>query len=378
MGDMGRPARSRPVTDENGMLLTVFLFILGLALLIGGAEALVRGASRLATAIGVSPLVIGLTVVGYGTSAPEVAVSVQSSLAGAPDLAVGNIVGSNIVNILVILGVSAVILPVVVSQQLVRLDVPLMIVISIGAFLLALDGTVSRLEGLVLLAGGMTYTVWSIRVSRRETAEVRAEYEQEFGAARLPVRSVGRGAINVAFILGGLVMLAVGSRWLVNGASEFARLLGISELVIGLTIVAVGTSLPEVATSILAGLRGERDIAVGNVVGSNLFNLLIALGLTATVSSSGVPVSQTALFIDMPIMIAVAAACLPIAFTGYLIARWEGGLFLAYYVAYTVYLILRAREHDALPMFNVVMLMFVIPLTAITLLVLTLRAYRAG
>lgn len=356
-------------------VVTLLLFAIGLVLLVLGAELLVRGASRLAAAVGVSPLVIGLTVVAYGTSTPEMAVSVQSSWVGQADLALGNVVGSNIFNVLFILGVSALIVPLVVAQQLVRWDVPLMIGVSVLLWLLALDGHLGRADGGLLFAGVVAYTVFAIRQSRRETAEIRAEYAQEFGEAR------ARGArlpVQIALVGIGLVLLVLGSHWLVNGAVEIARFAGLSELVIGLTIVAAGTSLPEVATSVLASIRGERDIAVGNVVGSNLFNILAVLGLSGLVAPNGVAVADAALAFDIPVMTAVAVACLPIFFTGYLIARWEGLLFLAYYVAYAAYLVLNAREHEVLPKFNTVMLWFVLPLTVLTLLVLAVRAWRAG
>ncbi len=358
-------------------IVTIVLFVLGLALLIVGAEGLVRGASRMALGLGISPLVVGLTVVAFGTSAPELAVSIQSALSGpnGADVALGNVVGSNIANVLLILGISAAITPLVVQQQLIRLDVPLMIGISVVVFVMALDGTISRIDGLILFAGIIAYTVFAIRQSRQESAEVQEEYRAEFNANR--PQSIGDWLKNVAFLIGGLALLVVGSRWMVDGAVSFARVFGVSELVIGLTIVAVGTSLPEIATSIVAALRGERDIAVGNVVGSNIFNLLSVLGLSSVVAPAGISVAPAALNFDMPVMIAVAVACLPIFFTGRLIARWEGWLFLGYYIAYTLYLILAASQHDILPAFSAVMGLFVLPLTAVTLVFLAWRALRA-
>lgn len=357
-------------------LVTIALFALGLALLIVGAEGLVRGASRMALGLGISPLVVGLTVVAFGTSAPELAVSVQSALAGpnGADVALGNVVGSNIANVLLILGISAAITPLVVQQQLIRLDVPLMIGVSILVFFMAIDGVISRIDGLILFSGIVIYTVFAIRQSRKESAEVQQEYSSEFDVGR--PQSVGDWIKNILMLVGGLALLVLGARWLVDGAISFARMLGVSELVIGLTIVAVGTSLPEIATSIIAAIRGERDIAVGNVVGSNIFNLLSVLGLSSAVAPGGVNVAPAALNFDLPVMIAVAVACLPIFFTGRLIARWEGWLFLGYYVAYTLYLILAASQHDALPAFSTVMGVFVLPLTALTLLFLAWRAFR--
>lgn len=350
--------------------ITVILFIAGLALLVLGADWLVKGASRLAAANGISPLVIGLTVVAYGTSAPELAVSVKSALAGQADLAIGNVVGSNIFNVLFILGAAALIAPLLVSSQLVRVDVPIMVGLSVLAFALAADGTIGRVDGVILLAGAIAYTVFQIRQSRKESAAIKDEYAKEFGPAR------SSAAANAAYVAAGLVLLVLGSQWLVAGAVAFAKALGVSELIIGLTIVSAGTSLPEVATSILAAVRGERDIAVGNVVGSNIFNILAVLGVGAMVAPAGLPVSPALIRFDLLVMVAVAVACLPIFASGAVIARWEGGLFLGYYVAYTAYLILDAQGHDALPAFSAVMEAFVLPITAITLAVIGWRVWQ--
>jgi cation:H+ antiporter len=346
------------------------LFIVGLGLLIVGAELLVRGASRLAVALGLSPLVVGLTVVAYGTSSPEMAVSAMAALRGQTDLALGNVVGSNIFNVLFILGLSALIVPLLVARQVVWREVPIMIAVSLAMLLLGLDGSISRLDGLLLLGGAVFYTVWTVRASRREAAAARSE-----GISEPPPRRTFL-ALNVLFILVGLGMLLLGSRWLVGGAVAMARALGVNELIIGLTIIAAGTSLPEVATSILAAARGERDIAVGNVVGSNIFNILIVLGLGAAASPTGVAVSPAALSFDIPVMLAVAFACFPIFISGHVISRWEGAVFFGYYIAYTVYLVLDAQQHDALHGFSRVMVWFVLPLTALTLLVILARSTR--
>lgn len=357
-------------------LLTLILFLIGLVLLIGGAELLVRSASRIALVLGVSPLVVGLTVVAFGTSAPELAVTTQSTLAGQSDLAIGNVVGSNIANVLVILGISAVITPLVVAQQLVRLDIPLMIGVSALVIVFSLDGSISRLDGVVLFGGIVAYTVFAIRQSRKESQAIQQEYAQEF-----PVPLPGRGrqtVLNVGGVLLGLALLVLGARWLVDGATSIARTFGVSELIIGLTIVAVGTSLPEIATSVIASLRSERDIAVGNVVGSNIFNLLCVLGIASIIAPTGVAVSAALLRFDLPIMLAVAVACVPIFAVGNVIARWQGSLFIAYYGVYTAYLVLAATEHDALPVFSTVLWAFVLPLTAVTLLVIAWRTWRQG
>lgn len=355
---------------------TLILLIAGLIALLVGAEGLVRGASRLAARVGISPLVIGLTVVALGTSSPEIAVSVGASLKDQGDIALGNVIGSNIFNVLFILGLSALITPLIVQQQLVRLDVPLMIIVSGAVWLLAQNGRLGMIEGVLLLSTAVAYTLFLIRQSRRETnAAVQSEYQEEFGE-KADEKS-GGWIKNVAFILVGLALLVAGAGWLVEGAVNLARAFGVSELMIGLTVIAAGTSLPEVATSVLAAVRGERDIAVGNVVGSNLFNLMAVLGIAAIVSPQGIEVRESVRDFDLPVMFAVALACLPIFFTGHRIGRWEGALFFAYYILYTVWLVLSARGSYLTETFADAMLFFVLPLTFITLAMTALREWRS-
>ncbi|MGB3201616.1 MAG: calcium/sodium antiporter [Nodosilinea sp.] len=347
------------------MTVAILSLIAGGGLLLLGAESLVRGAAKLAGLLGISPLIIGLTIVAYGTSAPELAVSVQSTLAAQGDIALGNVIGSNIFNVLVILGLSSLVAPLPVAQQLIRLDVPIMVGVSGLLLLFSLDRVLQPSDGIILLLGGVVYTLFLVYQSRKETnAEVQSEYDREYGAT-----SVGRWAwiVNLTYMGVGLVTLVGGSRLFVSGAVSIAQALGVSQLVIGLTIVAAGTSLPELATSAVATLRGERDIAVGNVVGSNIFNILTVLGVTSIASGSGIPIPNAVLNFDLPVMVAVAVACLPIFLTGNVISRWEGGLFSGYYVAYTAFLILRAADHEGLGLFSRVMLLFVMPLTVITL-----------
>jgi cation:H+ antiporter len=346
----------------------------GLAALILGADLLVKGGSRLAQLLGLAPLVIGLTIVAFGTSAPEVAVSLQAGLNGQSDIAIGNVIGSNIFNILLILGISALIAPLSINIKLIRLDVPIMITVAVIAWLMALNDTVGRVEGLILFGGIIVYTaflVWQGRRESRKAADIT-------GIEDPPQHTRKKYAwiFHLLFILGGLALLVSGSNWFITGAVELARLLGLSELIIGLTIVSAGTSLPEVATSVVASIKGERDIAVGNVVGSNIFNILSVLGLTAIFVPGGVTVAKGVLTFDFPVMLAVSIACLPIFFTGFKISRWEGGVFLFYYIAYTTYLILNTFAHKHLELYNVAMIWFVIPLTAITLAAITIKAYR--
>jgi len=343
-------------------LTTAILAVCGLGLLAAGSELLVRGASRLAAALGISPLVIGLTVVAFGTSSPELAVSLKSALAGQADIAMGNVVGSNILNVLLILGLSALVAPLPIQRQLLRVDVPLMIGVSGLVLLLGLDGRIGRLDGLLLAAGLAGYLALSIRLGRREGGALAAAAAAS-GVAPAARRS-REVALDAGLAVAGLVALVAGSRWLVDGAVALAVVLGADQLVIGLTVVAAGTSLPEVATSVTAARRGERDIAVGNVVGSNLFNLLAVLGLTSAAAPGGVAVARAALAFDLPVMLLVALVCLPVFFTGRRVARAEGALFLAGYVAYTVYLVLHASDHHALPLLRAAVTWVAAPVVA--------------
>lgn len=345
------------------------MFGLGLLALVVGAEALVRGASRLAVSWGISPLVVGLTVVAFGTSAPEMAVSVDAALAGSSDLAIGNVVGSNVANILLILGISALVAPLLVAEQIIRQEIPVMIGASLLVVVMALDGGIGRIEAVLLFALVIAYTVFLVIQSRRATQAT----EEEF-ATEIPTSQWDRHwGVQAVLVIGGLALLVLGADWLVGAAVAFAKVMGVSDLVIGLTVVAVGTSMPEIATSLIAALRGQRDIAVGNVVGSNIFNLLAVLGAAGIVSTGGLVVPDAARNFDLWVMLAVAFACLPILLTGREIARWEGGVFLGYYAAYVLYLILAAQQHDSLPAYSSIMLSYVMPLTVVTLVVSFMR-----
>ena len=353
--------------------MTVLMFVGGLIGLVLGAELMVRGASKLALSFGISPLVVGLTIVAFGTSAPEVAVSVGAVLDGKTDIAIGNVVGSNIFNVLFILGLSAIITPLVVNIQLIRQEVPIMLGASLLLLALTLDGSVSMMDGAIMLALMVAYTVFLVVQSRRETQAANDEYAAEVKPAE-PGSWDSRLPVQLLLIAGGLVCLVVGSEWLVDASVEFAKSLGVSDVVIGLTIVAAGTSMPEVATSVMAAVKGERDIAVGNVVGSNTFNILGCLGISGIASGGlGLVMPESVLNFDIWVMLAVALACLPVFMTGREIARWEGAVFLLYYVAYVAYLVLASQQHDALGVFSTAMLSFVVPITLITLVVVMLR-----
>jgi cation:H+ antiporter len=357
------------------LLVGVGLLIVGLVLLTAGAALLVRGASRLAFSLRISPLIIGLTVVAYGTSAPELVVSVDAALRGHTAIALGNVVGSNIFNILVILGLSAVIAPLTISSRLVRIDVPLMIGVSIVLFVMSLDGFVGRIDGALLVLGLVLYTlgtwIWQRRMWGRTPAFANAGGDDPPGPrARTLVLDVGSALL-------GLLILVLGARLAVAGAVDLAEALQISSLIIGLTVVSAGTSLPELATSILAALRGERELAVGNVVGSNIFNILGVQGIASLASWSGVSVDPALVHVDLPVMIAVSAACWPIFFSSYTMHRWEGLLFAGYFLAYLTYQYLQAAHREALGLFNLVMLALVLPVTIIALAFIMIRARRA-
>ncbi len=355
------------------MIVTIFWFVLGLVALVVGAHMLVKGASQLAIMLGISPLVVGLTIVALGTSSPEIAVSIGGALSGKTAIAVGNVVGSNIFNVLFILGLSAIIAPLVVQIQLIRQEVPLMIGFTLLCIILALDGSLGLYDGLILVALLVVYSTFLIVQSRRQmaasvqgdmvTGEPTPEIDPTDGAGKPP-----HWSMSIVLVAVGLVLLVFGADWLVDSATSLAKTMGVSDVIIGLTIVAAGTSMPEVATSIVATLKGERDIAVGNVVGSNIFNILACLGIASLVAPDGLAIPRAILAFDFWVMLAVALICLPIFFSGRKIARWEGFLLLSYYVAYTVYLILTAQDHDALPLYSMSMLMFVLPLSVIALL----------
>jgi cation:H+ antiporter len=306
-------------------------FLLGIVALYFGAEWLVRGASRLARSFGMSALVVGLTVVAVGTSAPELVVSMLAASRGQVDLTVGNVIGSNISNIALILGISALIYPIAMQSRLVARGIPLMILATLAFAVLILDGGLGRLGGALLLAGLVAYFWYMLREGRREPPEVEAEfdsYQRE--------RDCGPGdesrLRNVMLAAAGLVLLAAGAHLLVGAATVFALAIGMSELVIGLTVVAIGTSLPELATSVLAAIRKEADIAVGNAVGSNVLNILAVLGPAALLRP--LPIDAAALRLELPVLLGVSIVLLPFAWTRLRLERWEGALLLAGYVVF--------------------------------------------
>lgn len=338
--------------------MTVVLVLGGLLALLAGGEVLVRGASSLARSLGMSPLVVGLTIVAFATSAPEMAVTVDAALAGNPGIALGNVVGSNIVNVLLILGATALIVPLAVASQLVRIDIPVLIALSTLSLVLALDGTISRADGALLVGVALAYLALAVVVGRRSARDQAGARDRSGPSAR----HLGR---DVLLILLGVALLVVGARALVDGASDVARAWGVSDLVIGLTVVAAGTSLPELVTSVVAALRKEPGMAVGNIAGSCILNLSAVLGAAGLLAPRGVPVQGSAIAVDLPFMLAVAAVLLPLAFTGRAISRWEGAVLVVYYGAYTTYLLLEAGSSAAVGPFSAAMLLLVVPLTAV-------------
>ncbi|MEJ2718552.1 MAG: calcium/sodium antiporter [Deltaproteobacteria bacterium] len=348
------------------MAMQALTFGIGVAFLIIGADLLVRGGSGLAAALRITPVVIGLTVAAFGTGTPELAVSVNAALWGKPEIALGNAVGSNIVNILLVLGLAGVTTPMLVSRRLMWRDVPVMIGVSVLVLLLGLEGRIARAGGLLMIGGFVAYTYWSVREGRKGTAHLPAPrpVKRPDSEAKKSLPAVR----CVLLIAVGLCMLAFGARWVVTAAVAFARLLKFSELTIGLVILAPSTSLPEIATTVIAALRKQKEIAIGNIVGSNIFNILIVLGVAAVMAPRGLIVPPAALRFDIPVMIASATVCLPIFITGREIARWEGGLLLFYYAAYLLYLLIGASHHEILPAFSIAMMAFVMPLTVLALL----------
>ena len=340
----------------------------GLLLLIVGAELLVRAAVRLAAGLGVRPLLVGLTVVAFGSSAPQLAVSVQAAVAENADIAVGSVIGGNIFNTLVTLGLSALIIPLRVSRQLIRLDIPLMILASLLVFGLAFNEELGRLDGLAMLITFALYLGLLLRQSRHPG--------QASAAPPAATHKPAPWLSSLAWMGLGLGLLAVAGHLLLDAAVEVAIELGLSERIIGLTVVAVGTSLPQLATSLIAAVRGQRGIAVGNVIGGNLFNLLGVLGLTALIAPAPLSVSPNALTFDLPVMLGVALLCWPVFYSGYRITRAEGLLFLGLYLAYGLHVVWFTTGMPMADKLERLMLFFILPALCAFLLFSTLRAWR--
>ena len=316
------------------------IFLGGLVVIVVGAELLLRGATRIAAMLGIKPILIGLTVVAVGTSAPELAVGITAVLEGKGSLAVGNIAGTNILNILFILGLSATLRPLPLQLQSIRLDVPVMIASAVVLFFMALDGVLSRLEGFILVVAALVYTAALIRLSRRESVEMKQEFAKEFSPQALRAgRGVAQAGWNAVLLVVGMGLTVVGADIMITGAADLARTFGVSDAIIGLTIVAVGTSAPELATTVVATLKDDRDVAVGNLIGSSISNILVILGLTCVTAPQGVDVSRDVLRIDLPLAAAVAIACWPVFRSDRQVSRREGAVFVLVYLAYLITLV---------------------------------------
>lgn len=316
-------------------------FLGGLIVIVVGSEMLLRGASRIARMLGVKPILIGLTVVSVGTSMPELAVGITAAAEGRGALAVGNIAGTNIFNILFILGLSAALRPLPLHLQSIRLDVPVMIVTALVLLVMAWDGLLTRTEGLLLVAAAVGYTIALVRLSRREAPAMQREFTEEYGSgmprpgAALPANRLGRGLWNGTLLLVGMAVTVLGAELLVSSAASIARAYGVSDAFIGLTIVAIGTSAPELATTLVATVKDDRDVAIGNLIGSGIYNVLAILGLTCVVASGGIDVGREILWIDLPLAAALAMVCYPVFKSEQRVSRREG---IAFVAAYCVYL----------------------------------------
>jgi cation:H+ antiporter len=341
-------------------------WVAGLLLLIGGAELLVRAAVGLAAGWGVRPLIIGLTLIGLCSSAPQLTVSLQAVFSETPDIAVGSVLGSTVFNLLVTLGLAALLTPLRVSRPVVRLDIPMMIGAAALVFGLAIDQRLGRLDGFILMAGLALYMALVWRQSRYHARP----------CPKTPVPTEHPWGRGLGLLVVGVALLAAGGRVLLDAALELALDYGLSDRIIGLTIVAIGASMPELATSLIAARRGQRDLAVGNVIGSSLFNLLGVLGLTAVLAPGPLSISPNALDFDLPVMLAVAALCWPLFYAGYRIGRLKGLVMLGLYLAYGVHVLAFATGLPLAGQVQHLMLYYVLPPLGLVLAVQTLRAWR--
>lgn len=314
------------------MSLLLFSLIVGLALLLVGGELFVRGSVSIAQRLGVSPLLIGLTLVGFGTSTPELVTSLQAALAGAPGVATGNVVGSNIANILLILGLAALLRPILVDSAALKRDGAVLAISALLCLAVVMSGVLGRVSGLVFiaaLAGYIGYAFWQ----ERRTIPAASGISVDPGP---PVKPADHPFMAIGLTLGGLALVVAGASLLIDGAVGLATRFGISETIIGLSIVAIGTSLPELTTSVIAAIRGQSDVAFGNVVGSNIYNVLGILGITALVEP--IPFPREIMAVDIWVMLGATAALIVLARTGHRISRKEGAVMLAGYCGYTAWL----------------------------------------
>jgi cation:H+ antiporter len=322
------------------MILAAGHLMLGLAVLILGAELLTRGGTALAQHLRVPPVVIGLTVVAIGTSTPELAVGIDAAITGNGPLAVGNIAGTNTVNVLLILGLSALIHPLALRSQTICMDLPVMILAALMMLAMSLDGRLSRLDGAVLVCCGIGYTLLVIRTAARESRAVRVEFAKEYRQPRGASSGARSAVASAAALAGGIAIIVVGADIFVDAAVALARIWGVSDAFIGLTVVAIGTSAPELVTTLLSTLKRERDIAIGNLLGSSVYNIYAILGITCLVPAAGVPVPPELIWVDIPVMALVALVCAPTFLSGREVSRMEAAMFVGSYLAYLAYLLL--------------------------------------
>jgi cation:H+ antiporter len=324
------------------MLTSTAWFLAGLGALVVGAEVIVRGGGTLASRLGISPIVVGLTVVSIGTSMPELAVGVVSAAEGSGPLAVGNIAGTNIVNLLLVLGLSALLLPLAIEISTMRFELPVMAMAALLLWALAADGVLSRLDGLILLVGAIVYTVVLIRTARRESRDVATEFAAAYtanGAGHAVPVNDRRTILHVGMMLAGIAVVVLGAKWLVDAAVGMARGFGVSDACIGLTVVAIGTSAPELVTTIVSTLRNQRDIAIGNLLGSSIYNILLILGITCLVPTHGLALPPSLVRIDIPIMVTVVLVCIPIFISGRRVHRAEGAAMVVAYLSFLVFVL---------------------------------------
>lgn len=319
------------------MMFSIFLALAGLILLIIGGETVVKSSSRLAESFGVSPLVIGLTVVAFGTSAPEFGVSLMATLEGRADLAVTNVVGSNIFNLAFILGACALVAPLVVHLQLLKWDIPIAILATFILTLMCLDNVITKVESVGLVLSLIFYTMWLVKSSVKESED----FDVKLSTTKEVTRSVKSRIYMFGLFSVGIAILVFGSKILVQGASDLALRAGVPESIIGLTLVAAGTSFPELISSIMATIRGNTDIAIGNVIGSNIFNILFILGSSTFFSENGLSISENVGNYDLPVLLTLSLISFPLLLSGKKIVRWEGACLLLFYIGYTGHLFYR-------------------------------------
>ncbi|MEX2603429.1 MAG: calcium/sodium antiporter [Gracilimonas sp.] len=356
--------------------MTVIIFVAGLALLIGGAELFLKSVDKFGIAWRVSPVIMGLTVVAFATGAPELAISLQAAIEGRPDLVLGNIIGSNISNILLILGITGLIAPLAITNRIIKRDVPMVIAASVLMYVLAMDGVLSPLDGVFILLALLAYSIYmyfQIKSDRKNN------HREELSQAAIDILKNNPAFFYTKYIfllLVGLFMIVAGSRLMVHAAVTIAEILGVSELIIGLTIVSIGTSLPEVATSVSAARKKDYDTAIANVLGSNLYNILLTLGLTIVIAPGVISVSPDAIKFDMPVMIIVIIACLPLFWPGKQLGRIEAAGFLIYYAAYLAYLVLIATQHSFKSQMEWWMIWVIIPGTILFIAIKFILDYK--